>query len=593
MLLTPEMSMALQNQIGSDIMMALDDVVDAKTVDAERFREACFRTLRWIDRCIAAHKRKEEQNLFGIVQGGLDVSPGGLRDICLEGMLKRDADLPGYAIGGLAGGEDKNDFWRVVAHCCDALPAHKPRYLMGVGYPLDLVVCSALGVDMYDCVYPTRTGRFGTALVPWGLLKLKASACAVDPRPIDPTCPCATCRNYSRATLHGLLKSDVAAAQLVTQHNIAYMLRLTRGMRKAVQEGAYPDFVRAFMRGMFPTGHTDVPKWDPLAKRFLDQVPRGGKKGDPAVALPPCPLMAAAKPALATKAAKRKAVKRHTGTGMAARTNAEMLDAALAELDDEEEQQAKSAAEAAQAAADAVAAADAAGFQGDEDTAAKQLMDKLADPDFKAALDQAMGDMKASGVPDGQRGATVDGAAPLDSDELDATLQATLDMMGKLGGDPHAADAAGGMSEEAMAEMMKEFESMGKKPDFQAVIDNIMKQLLTKDIMFEPVQEITARFPEWLADNRGKLSAEEYANYGRMYQAFQRLAATYETEPDNFPRIMELMQDLQACGQPPADIIKDLAPGLDFGPDGMPMLPNMGAGVPGMPQLPTGACCVQ
>ena len=296
--------------------------------------------------------------------------------------------------------------------------------------------------------------------------------------------------------------------------------------------------------------------------------------------------------------------------------------AALAELDDEEEQQAKSAAEAAQAAADAVAAADAAGFQGDEDTdavracaslagcilphthahaplpfppaqAAKQLMDKLADPDFKAALDQAMGDMKASGVPDGQRGATVDGAAPLDSDELDATLQATLDMMGKLGGDPHAADAAGGMSEEAMAEMMKEFESMGKKPDFQAVIDNIMKQLLTKDIMFEPVQEITARFPEWLADNRGKLSAEEYANYGRMYQAFQRLAATYETEPDNFPRIMELMQDLQACGQPPADIIKDLAPGLDFGPDGMPMLPNMGAGVPGMPQLPTGACCVQ
>lgn len=328
MLLTPEMSMALQNQIGSDIMMALDDVVDAKTVDAERFREACFRTLRWIDRCIAAHKRKEEQNLFGIVQGGLDVSPGGLRDICLEGMLKRDADLPGYAIGGLAGGEDKNDFWRVVAHCCDALPAHKPRYLMGVGYPLDLVVCSALGVDMYDCVYPTRTGRFGTALVPWGLLKLKASACAVDPRPIDPTCPCATCRNYSRATLHGLLKSDVAAAQLVTQHNIAYMLRLTRGMRKAVQEGAYPDFVRAFMRGMFPTGHTDVPKWvhdalahvsidlgqwddqDPLAKRFLDQVPRGGKKGDPAVALPPCPLMAAAKPALPTKAAKRKAVKR-------------------------------------------------------------------------------------------------------------------------------------------------------------------------------------------------------------------------------------------------------------------------------------------
>ncbi len=152
MLLTPEESMRVQNEIGSDIMMALDDVVSSVTVDDARFREATHRTLRWIDRCIAAHKRPSEQCLFGIVQGGLDVSPGGLRDICLDGMLLRDAHLPGYAIGGLAGGESKDAFWRVVLHACQRLPQNKPRYLMGVGYPLDLVVCSALGVDMYDCV---------------------------------------------------------------------------------------------------------------------------------------------------------------------------------------------------------------------------------------------------------------------------------------------------------------------------------------------------------------------------------------------------------------------------------------------------------
>ncbi|RVW65367.1 Queuine tRNA-ribosyltransferase catalytic subunit 1 [Vitis vinifera] len=165
-----------QNRIGADIIMALDDVVKT-TITGPRVEEAMYRTLRWIDRCIAAHKRPEEQNLFGIVQGGLDPV---LRDICVRGLV--DRKLPGYvmlplvndagfrrinyAIGGLSGGEDKNSFWRVVAQCTAALPEDKPRYVMGVGYPLDIVVCSALGADMYDCVYPTRTARFGTALVP-------------------------------------------------------------------------------------------------------------------------------------------------------------------------------------------------------------------------------------------------------------------------------------------------------------------------------------------------------------------------------------------------------------------------------------------
>ncbi|KAF3640549.1 putative protein FAM91A1-like isoform X1 [Capsicum annuum] len=206
MLLTPEESIQIQNRIGADIIMALDDVVKT-TITGPRIEEAMYRTLRWIDRCIAgniieqaggsyfedeaqereefennsavsfwfiwytmngrklpnfyAHKKPHEQNLFGIVQGGLDPV---LRDICVKGLVERN--LPGYAIGGLAGGEDKDSFWRVVAQCTAALPEHKPRYVMGVGYPLDIVVCSALGADMYDCVYPTRTARFGTALVP-------------------------------------------------------------------------------------------------------------------------------------------------------------------------------------------------------------------------------------------------------------------------------------------------------------------------------------------------------------------------------------------------------------------------------------------
>ena len=261
MLLTPEMSMRLQNEIGADIMMALDDVVSSKSVDAARFAEACHRTLRWIDRCIAAHARPAEQNLFGIVQGGLDVAPGGLRDVCLEGMLRRDANLPGYAIGGLAGGEEKDAFWRVVDFCCARLPPGKPRYLMGVGYPLDLLVCTALGCDMYDCVYPTRTARFGTAMadVPGGLLKLKSNACARDERPVDPGCSCYVCARYSRAHLHMLLKADALGPQLLTYHNLAYMMRLTRAMRAAICAGTYPDFVRAQLAVLHP--RRSVPAW--------------------------------------------------------------------------------------------------------------------------------------------------------------------------------------------------------------------------------------------------------------------------------------------------------------------------------------------
>lgn len=253
MLLTPERSIQHQNEIGADIIMALDDVVSSVTDDDARFAEACDRTVRWLDRCMAAHSRPEHQNLFGIVQGGLDVSEGGLRDRCLDALIARD--LPGYAIGGLAGGESKDQFWRVVAKCTARLPADKPRYVMGVGYPLDLVVCSALGADMFDCVYPTRTARFGTAIVPEGLLKLKSQKFEADDRPLDANCPCFVCRQYSRAYLRALVKLEDRggiAAQLVSYHNVTHMLSLMRDLRQSIIDGRFEDFVQQFMLRQFP-----------------------------------------------------------------------------------------------------------------------------------------------------------------------------------------------------------------------------------------------------------------------------------------------------------------------------------------------------
>jgi tRNA-guanine transglycosylase len=260
-LLKPEDSIRHQLNIGSDIMMALDDVVSSIADDDARFRLATHRTLRWLDRCFAVHTNRETQNLFAIVQGALDTSLGGLREQCLAGFEKRDAIIPGYAIGGLAGGESKDQFWRVVHQCCQALPADKPRYCMGVGYAIDLVVCTALGVDMYDCVYPTRTARFGVALVDSGILKLKSHECGKDDSVVDKDCVCQACRNgISRAQLHDWLKANnTMAAQLLTQHNLVYMKRLTKQMRQAIIEDRYPDFCRSFLKKQYPDGN--IPQW--------------------------------------------------------------------------------------------------------------------------------------------------------------------------------------------------------------------------------------------------------------------------------------------------------------------------------------------
>merc|ERR1719401_1542382 len=249
MLLTPEKSIESQNDIGADIMMALDDVVSSTETDMERIKVATDRTLRWIDRCISAHKNPHRQNLFGIVQGHLDP---GLREYSLKEMIRRN--LPGYAIGGLSGGEAKDSFWRVVEQCTrpeSGLPANKPRYLMGVGYSLDIVVCVALGVDMFDCVYPCRTARFGTALVRTGQLRLTSSEFANDHRSLEPGCD-GPLKDYTRAMLHTIVTKEPVAATLITQHNLHFMLNLLTEMREAIKAGTFVEWVRRFLQDFFP-----------------------------------------------------------------------------------------------------------------------------------------------------------------------------------------------------------------------------------------------------------------------------------------------------------------------------------------------------
>ncbi|XP_028678924.2 queuine tRNA-ribosyltransferase catalytic subunit 1 isoform X1 [Erpetoichthys calabaricus] len=253
-LLTPEESINIQNALGSDIMMQLDDVVSS-TISGPRVEEAMHRSIRWLDRCIKANKNPERQNLFAIIQGGLNPE---LRKKCLEEMTKRD--VPGFAIGGLSGGEEKDHFWKMVTLSTDDLPRDKPRYLMGVGYATDLVVCVALGCDMFDCVFPTRTARFGTALVPWGSLQLRHKQFAKDFQPIDPDCECATCKRYSRAFIHAIFKTNTAAMHHITIHNIAYQLTLMRSVRQSIVEKRFPDFVRSFMSRMY-SGKGGYPEW--------------------------------------------------------------------------------------------------------------------------------------------------------------------------------------------------------------------------------------------------------------------------------------------------------------------------------------------
>jgi queuine tRNA-ribosyltransferase len=228
-LLSPERSMEVQQNLGADIVMAFDECPPGDA-PREAVAEATARTTRWARRSRAAHRRGD-QWLFGIVQGGIDLD---LRESSARDLL--ELDLPGYAVGGLSVGEPKAGRDLVLDHLDPILPAEKPRYLMGVGTPEDLVDAVARGIDMFDCVLPTRNARNGQLFTRTGRLSIRNARYRDDPRPPDPGCPCPTCRTASRAYLRHLHQSgEMGGATLMTLHNLFYYLDMMRAMRQSIR----------------------------------------------------------------------------------------------------------------------------------------------------------------------------------------------------------------------------------------------------------------------------------------------------------------------------------------------------------------------
>ncbi len=229
--LTPESAMRIQEQLGADIIMCLDEC-PALPCEREKMIDAVDRTTRWAARCRDAHARGD-QALFGIVQGGVDA---GMRERSASGLLP--LEFPGYAIGGLSVGESPVDMYRTLDFTVPMLPSDKPRYLMGVGRPEDLVEAVCRGVDMFDCVMPTRNGRNASAFTSAGRVRLRNKAHQRDERPLDPECECLVCRRYSRAYLrHLFIAGEMLGPILVSLHNIAFYQRLLRDLRTAIAAG--------------------------------------------------------------------------------------------------------------------------------------------------------------------------------------------------------------------------------------------------------------------------------------------------------------------------------------------------------------------
>lgn len=275
-LFTPEDSMDIQMTLGADIMMQLDDVVNPME-ERSKHEKAIERSIEWLDRAIRHINSKnttancdsvdednfkksktvplikatESQVIFPIIQGGL---LDDLRKKSIEGILERKPI--GLAIGGLSGGEDKNDFCRTVLYCCKELPENMPRYLMGVGYPEDVVVCCALGTDMSDCVYPTRTARFGRAFRDSGDILIDNRVIG-DLDPIDKECGCNTCQKYTKSFL-ATIKATPNFCMLMSVHNMYYMRNLTRRIRESILEDRYPEFIKEFMNKRYSE---KIPEW--------------------------------------------------------------------------------------------------------------------------------------------------------------------------------------------------------------------------------------------------------------------------------------------------------------------------------------------
>ncbi|MGE4351625.1 MAG: tRNA guanosine(34) transglycosylase Tgt [Bdellovibrionales bacterium] len=239
--LTPERSMEIQHLLDSNITMALDECTPHPATH-EVAASSMRMSMRWAERCRIAFKQREGYGLFGIVQGST------YEDLRLESVQKlTEIGFDGYGIGGLAVGEGQEEMFRTLDFTLPAVPNEKPRYLMGVGTPSDIVGSVLRGIDMFDCVMPTRAGRTGRGYTHRGQINIKNARHADDPRPLDAHCTCPTCTQYSRAYLHHLFRcQEILGPMLLTQHNEAYYQSLMAGLRAAIEQGKLQDFTAQF-----------------------------------------------------------------------------------------------------------------------------------------------------------------------------------------------------------------------------------------------------------------------------------------------------------------------------------------------------------
>ena len=240
-MLTPEKSIEVQNALGSDIMMAFDECAPYPA-DYSYVKNSLERTTRWLRRCKEAHKDTERQSLFGIMQGGM------YKDLRYQSAMEIvELDLPGYAIGGLSVGEPRELMYEVLDYAADYLPKDKPRYVMGVGTPDHLFEGVERGVDMFDCVLPTRLARNGSAMTSHGKVNIKNARFERDFTPLDHECDCYVCRNYSRAYLrHLFIANEILSSMLLSYHNLHFLVHTMQNIREAIEQDRFTEYKREF-----------------------------------------------------------------------------------------------------------------------------------------------------------------------------------------------------------------------------------------------------------------------------------------------------------------------------------------------------------
>ena len=241
--LSPEKSIQIQNNLGADIIMSFDECPPFDS-DPKYLKDSIDRTIRWAKRGKDAHQNPDTQALFGIVQGAGNKE---LRKYCLDKLM--EIDFPGYSIGGLSVGESKHEMYEMLEYLKTIMPVDKPRYLMGVGSPDDLIVGSMNGIDMFDCVLPSRNARHGTAFTSYGKVQVKNQKYVNMKEPLDPECNCFVCKKYSAAYLNHLVKSEeILGMRLITYHNLYFLKSLMHDIREAIQNDRLLDFKNEFFK---------------------------------------------------------------------------------------------------------------------------------------------------------------------------------------------------------------------------------------------------------------------------------------------------------------------------------------------------------